>query len=149
MFCVKTNLVDLLKNWIKEKKNTGYNKDYVYMNWQFEKSHTKEINLSSSLKTIEDLPGLSEFENIQKWLDTQDIFSSCSEIYCDCCDSLDNVKNPAIDMIPSQNNSLSRNNSESALSTCSSEADLDDDYSERSYYSLQIRKKSRTIFSTI
>ena len=85
MSCVKMNIKDLLKKWIEQNMNIKENKDYVYMNWHFQKSNSKQEkdHMNLNINSIEELPRLSEFENIQKWLELQDNLTSCEEIYCD------------------------------------------------------------------
>ena len=141
--------------WMKEKCQEP--QDYVYLKWQFKASfpEKKGQHLPEKEKSnIINSPGLSNFENVQTWLQSQDSdINSCNEIYCDCCDAIgDNVLYSCVDVRKievledvfqqsSPNVSLSRGNSDTSL--YKSELSFsDDDFSDVSYYSLQLRQKS-------
>ena len=131
------------------------------MKWQYKNAHPMEMVgnfLDGKLENMEYLPSFAEFENIHKWLQGQDNLSSCSEIYCDCCDAVDDVHYACVDVsIPTD----SKDNIQCFLDTSyiresdgssnSSEYDSIEDgtLSEESYYSLQLRKKSKVIFSSL
>ena len=158
MTCVKFNLGVMIKNLLKKKCKDP--QDYVYMNWQFISAYPKELvgnKFDERVENIDNLPSFAEFENIHKWLQGQDNISSCREIYCDCCDAVDDVHYACVDLtLPNarkDNNDCFLDTSyrkKSDGSSTSSEYDSIEDgtQSEESYYSLQLRKKSKVIFSS-
>ena len=83
--------------------------------------------------------------------------SSCSEIYCDCCDAVDDVHYACVDLtLPKarkDNNdcfldTLYRKESDGSSTSSEYDSIEDGTQSEESYYSLQLRKKSKVIFSS-
>ena len=151
------------KMWWKTKKACEP-QDYVYMNWEFKKdcpSTVGNVNIegaasqNAEVVKLENLPSKSKFENIHSWLETQSIESynsiSCDS-ECNCCES-DDVHYACVDVTQMSSTSTddllqrdysSRQFSESSLLSC--ESFSSDSLSDESYYSLQIRKKSKTIF---
>ena len=114
--------------------------------------------MEDKIDNLDDLPSFTEFENIHKWLQGQDNLSSWIETYCDCCDAVDDVHYACVDVsIPT----ASKDNSQCFLDTSyiresdgssnSSEYDSIEDgtLSEESYYSLQLRNKSKVIFTSL
>ena len=138
----------MIKNLLKHKKKCKDPQDYVFMNWQFISAFPKELvgnKFDERVEHIDNLPSFAEFENIHLWLQGQENLSSCSEIYCDCCDAVDDVHYAGVDNL----NTSSRNESEGSYSSSEYDSIEDGTLSEESYYSLQLRKKSKVIFSSL
>ena len=116
------------------------------MNWESKKNCRSEVGKESENKKaeetkLENLVSKSEFENIHTWLETQINESHNSFLCdptCDCCESED-VHYACVD-VPQ----MARQNSETSLLSC--ESFSFDSLSEESYYSLQLRKDSKTLF---
>ena len=69
------------------------------MNWQFKSAYSNQkIKSDDKINNLDDQPSSEEFENIHNWLQGQDNISSCSEIYCDCCDAVDDVHYACVDV---------------------------------------------------
>ena len=128
------------------------------MNWQFKSAYSNQkIKSDDKINNLDDQPSSEEFENIHNWLQGQDNILSCNQNYCDCCDAVDDVLYACVNVTfatPSKvNNDCFLDTSyrkESDGSSTSSEYDSIEDgtQSEESYYSLQLRKKSKVIFSS-
>ena len=161
MTCVKFNFGVIIKNLLKQKKKCKDLQDYVYINWQFKSAYPKEMvgyTFDDRIENIENLPSFAEFENIHKWLEGQDNISSCSEIYCDCCDAVDDVHYACVDVTNGTsskdygvplNDSSPRKKSDGSSTSSEYDSIEEGTLSEESYYSLQLRKKSKIIFSSL
>ena len=146
MTCVNLNFGVMMKNLLNQKKKCRDPQDYAYMNWHFRSTYSNpKIKFNDKINNLDDLPSFAEFENIHLWLQGQENLSSCNEIYCDCCDAVDDVHYAGVDNL----NTSSRDESEGSYSSSEYDSIEDGTLSEESYYSLQLRNKSKVIFTSL
>ena len=160
----------MMKKWLKKRKKSGDDEEYVYMKWQYKKSYSDEILKNNSthleIENLKNLSEYSEFEDVESWLEGQDTADHCLEIYCDCCDAMgydeNNTYHPLTrsesgnsveDSDQSQHNlqysDQSHNSGKSQdILQNSSQSYCNLQECDQSYYSLQLRKKSSIIFKS-
>ena len=152
MACVQFKISSWLKRKIKAK--TCESQDYVYLNWEFQRynlieSEEKETNQKLEAKLepkLMKISTVSKFENIHSWLQSQDAYldnPSFKKSDCACCESED-IHYACVDVTQNSMFNSSRFNSEASLTS----SELEDSFSEESYYSLQLRDQSRVLFSS-
>ena len=172
--CINLKWSQLLRS--KSRRQQQQTQDYIYLQWHFmTSSHHHEVTKQepevSERKEPSSSSSSSKFSDIHTWLASQPD-QYCAEIYCDCCDPDTEVPAdlhyssvrlplplPSSSLVsrPSSSSSLSssvtslaRRQHSSLSSSCTSSSSSlgegEDLLSEESYYSLQIRRTSRSIF---
>ena len=171
--CINLKWSQLLRS--KSRRKQQQTQDYIYLQWHFmTSSHHHEVTkpepeVSARNEPSSSSSSSSKFSDIHTWLASQPD-QYCAEIYCDCCDPdteaptdlhYSSVRLPlplpssSLVSRPSSSSSLSssvtsfarRQHSVSSLSSSCTSSSLEEDLlSEESYYSLQIRRTSRSIF---
>ena len=173
MLCVNTRIVEIMKKWLKKRKKSGDDEEYVYMKWQYKKSYSEEIlkNDCNTLETenLKKLSEYSEFADVESWLERQDTADNCLEIYCDCCDAMEYDNNHTYHPLTRSESGTSVEESDQSQHSLqySDQSQHSLQYSGQSqdilqnsnqsyiledcdqlYYSLQLRKKSSIIFKS-
>ena len=168
--CINLKWSQLLRS--KSRRKQQQTQDYIYLQWHFmTSSHHHEVTKPepevSERKEPSSSPSSSKFSDIHTWLASQPD-QYCAEIYCDCCDpdteaptdlhyssvrlplplsSSSLVSRPSSSLSSSVTSLARRQHSVSSLSSSCTSSSLGEDLlSEESYYSLQIRRTSRSIF---
>ena len=152
-----------MKKWLKKRKKSGDDEEYVYMKWQYKKSYSEDILKNNStnleIKNVKNLSEYSEFADVESWLVGQETVDHCLEIYCDCCDAMeqDNNNTYVEDYHQSQHSLQYSSQSQHSMQYSGQSQDILQNSSqsccdvqdcEESYYSLQLRKKSSIIFKS-
>ena len=169
--CINLKWSQLLRS--KSRRKQQQTQDYIYLQWHFmTSSHHHEVTKQEPEVSERKEPSASsssKFSDIHTWLASQPD-QYCAEIYCDCCDpdteaptdlhyssvrlplplpSSSLVSRPSSSSSSSVTSLARRQHSISSLSSSctSTSSSLGEDLlSEESYYSLQIRRTSRSIF---
>ena len=159
----------------KHRSSSKHNTDYIYLQWHFMTSQQDQdqdlvSNTITSKTSSRAQPAVSnnktavrrssgeeergenseerKYADIQSWLSSLPD-SVCTEIYCDCCDGLQQTPPPPPPppVLPRRQDSItsvtSVSSSNCSCSECLQSSQLSDD---ESLYSIQLRRKSRDIF---
>ena len=144
----------------KKHRAGGRNEDYIYLQWHFMTSGTTESPAKSvparNTAGLAALPPVSKFENIHSWLESLPE-TVCTEIYCDCCDGRELEQQQQEEEEDVRRERLLRAGSASTLTSSTSSSPSryssslsvrDQHLTEETFYSLQLRQKSRILFNT-
>ena len=175
--CINLKWSHLLRSKSRRKQQQTQDYIYLQWHFMTSSHHhevTKPEPEVSERKEPSASSSSSKFSDIHTWLASQPD-QYCAEIYCDCCDpdteaptdlhyssvrlplplpSSSLVSRPSSSSLSSSVTSLARRQhsvsslSSSCTSTSSSSSLGEDLLSEESYYSLQIRRTSRSIFKS-